>query len=255
MIFRRFFKRQATIESYRFTLVIFVAGFLAGVSCAAPNHQSTLPAASAGSPAPLLNSERIRQKFGSYGIDVLSESENLRVSNLYSFENGRKIMRTLAVVIYPQSIPGSVTAAHSEIKSGQSIGEVFKRHGWLVEKQDMCMGEIPASSDFAGVYASMGGIAETNLALHVYRLSVSKGGLRSDYALIAEIHHPDYLDAKQLRDIYAGALAGPEPCGRGIDHTLEIVTSVMKNQKPPQSSSFGLNSASRWRWMSCGTGS
>ena len=33
---------------------------------------------------PLLNSERIKQKFGSYGINILDANAELRVSNLYS---------------------------------------------------------------------------------------------------------------------------------------------------------------------------
>ena len=32
----------------------------------------------------LLNSDRIRAKFGSYGIDVLQDRDRIRVSSLYS---------------------------------------------------------------------------------------------------------------------------------------------------------------------------
>ena len=34
----------------------------------------------------LLNSERIEQRFGSFGIDVLASEPGMRVSNLYSFD-------------------------------------------------------------------------------------------------------------------------------------------------------------------------
>ena len=44
--------------------------------------------------------------------------------------------------------------------------------------------------------------AGTSLATHGYVLSVSKGDERIDYARIAEIHHPDYLDLAMLEAIY-----------------------------------------------------
>ena len=210
------------------------AGLLAIGSCATQKHQAAHPEPGGSSAAPLLNSERIRRQFGSYGIDVLSENEHLRVSNLYSVEKGIKIMRTLAVVMYPQIIPASVLAEHAEITKGQSIGEVFKRHGWHVEKQNIYIGEMPVSPGFSGVYALMGGIGETGLAVHIYRLLVSKSGIRCEYALIAEIHHPEFLDAKRLRDIYTETAASSGGGRRYIDSTLEIVNEVMKNQKPPR---------------------
>ena len=44
--------------------------------------------------------------------------------------------------------------------------------------------------------------AGTALATHGYVLSVSKGDQRIDYARIAEMHHPDYLDLAMLKAIY-----------------------------------------------------
>jgi hypothetical protein len=44
--------------------------------------------------AQILNSERIEQTFGSYGIDVIASDALLRVSNLYSRHDGEKITRT-----------------------------------------------------------------------------------------------------------------------------------------------------------------
>ena len=42
----------------------------------------------------LLNSERIAQTFGSYGIDVLQADGALRRSNLYSVSDGLRTCRT-----------------------------------------------------------------------------------------------------------------------------------------------------------------
>ena len=53
---------------------------------------------------PLLNSERIERKFGSYGIDVLRNDDAVRMSNLYSLRDGEKICRTFAVVLSRMSL-------------------------------------------------------------------------------------------------------------------------------------------------------
>ena len=47
----------------------------------------------------LLNSERIAEKFGNYGIEVL-EQNPLRVSSLYSVEHGQRVCRTFAIVMF-----------------------------------------------------------------------------------------------------------------------------------------------------------
>jgi hypothetical protein len=208
---------------------VLIAGFLAISSCATPHVESPSAAARVETRELLLNSERIRRRFGSYGIDVIRDNEQLRVSNLYSLEDGRKIMRTLAVVIYPHSISAALMAEHGEIKSGQSIGEVFSRHGWSVKKQNMYLGAIKASPEFAGVYASMGGIAEATLAVHVYQLSVGKNGAWIDYAQIAEVHQPEHLDLAQLGEIYEGVAVESEPARQDVQNTLDLVVNVMQN--------------------------
>src|SRR5262245_52025727 len=61
-----------------------------------------LPALLQAQPAgrELLNSERIAAKFGSYGIEVLEQTDGTRVSNLYSGTGAEKICRTFAAVRY-----------------------------------------------------------------------------------------------------------------------------------------------------------
>ena len=44
--------------------------------------------------------------------------------------------------------------------------------------------------------------ADSSLAAHAYRLRVVRDGRGFDYALIIEIHHPDYLSEDDLREIY-----------------------------------------------------
>ncbi len=160
---------------------------------------------------PLLNSERIAEDFGSYGIDVLSADDGVRVSSLYSLQGEIRICRTFAVVRYPHEIDAELSLAHQAILAGQSIGAVFTQRGWAVEKLNRYFGVIPSSERVAGL---MGGLAPQPLAVHIYDLFVSQAGRALLYATIAEVHHPDYLTLDQLRGIYGEVsitAAGTDP--------------------------------------------
>lgn len=166
------------------------------------------PASTAAEPRPplpeaqqreLLNSERIEQRFGSYGIDVLESDGRYRVSNLYSVHDGAPVCRTFAVVLYPERVDPLFAAEHEEIVGGGSIGAVFARNGWTVTKTHLHFGELAATDKVARLMGLRAGVP---LATHVYVLTVSKGGSSFDYATIAEIHHPDYLTLVDLPRIY-----------------------------------------------------
>jgi hypothetical protein len=168
-------------------------------------------AAQASEPAPppearreLLNSERIAQRFGSYGITVLESDGQIRVSNLYSNEEAGRICRTFAVVKYATDIDPAVAAEHAEIVRGGSIGAVFAAHGWSVGKTNLRFLEIDASARVAELMRVAPGTA---LAAHAYVLDASKAGRTIEYALLLEIHHPDYLRLADLSAVYGGASA------------------------------------------------
>jgi len=185
-------------------LIVLILAALAIPPCWSNDNDRAAQSASAETARPLLNSERIKQKFGSYGIDVLEDDGKLRISSLYTLDNGRKITRTLAVVIYPEDIPQQIQAEHQAIKGGGSMGEVFTRNGWRVDKENLYLGEIQASRDFDEIYSLMGQIEPVNLAVHIYRLSVCRDGSCFAYATLSEVHHPDYLQVRDLREIYKG---------------------------------------------------
>ena len=147
----------------------------------------------------LLNSERIEHAFGSYGIEVLSSTSAVRVSKLFSTHDGREICRTFAVVAFPSSIDDAIATEHSLILQGGSIGATFAAAGWQVSKVHHYFGELPATDKVAVL---MGGIEQRPLAVHVYALGVSKGGIEMEYASIVEVHHPDYLDHADIVGIY-----------------------------------------------------
>lgn len=190
--------------------------------------QSAAPAISSG-PQPKLNSVRIREKYGNYGIEVLDADEQVRVSNLYSVSNGQKITRTLAIVLFPESIPRAILGEHEMIVAGGSIGEVFKSQGWQVDKENLYLGEIAASADFEGVYNMMGGVKPTDLAVHAYELSVHRKLEQENYALIIEVHHPDYLDLLALEEVYSDEPADMNPGESSSLPGLEIVREALSS--------------------------
>lgn len=156
---------------------------------------------------PLLNSERIALVFGSYGLEVLESAGRLRVSSLYSLEGGRKVCRTFAVAELPAAIDPRLAAEHLEILSGASIGAVFKRAGFEVEKRHRYFGELAPDPRRQRLRRLMGGAGGRTLALHVYTMVLHRGGEAIDYATIAEIYHPAFLDLDDLAGIYGPDVA------------------------------------------------
>ncbi len=175
----------------------------------------------------LLNSERIEQRFGSYGIAVLASDARVRVSNLYSNNpdrtaGGGRICRTFAVVQYPAAVDPAFAAEHAAIVDGGSIGAVFAASGWRVLKAHLRYDEIAASARLAELLHVQSG---TRLARHAYLLSVEREGTVFAYAAIAEIHHPDYLTLADLRAIYGSPnLAGHEAALAALLATAEVET-------------------------------
>lgn len=155
-----------------------------------------------------LNSERIARKHGNYGIDVIENKENTRVSNLYSLEAGRRICRTFAVVGLSDEIDPSFAAEHVRIVDGGSIGAVFKRNGWSIEKRHLYIGEIPIGQQAVRLTRLMRIKTPATLAVHLYVLEISKGGNSFEYAMIAEVYHPDYLSLPVLWSMYGSEYSG-----------------------------------------------
>jgi hypothetical protein len=155
--------------------------------------------------APMLNSERIKAKFGSYGIKVLeSKTPNVRLSDLYSTHGTIQTCRTFAITVFEQSMNDQLKEAHKLIvEKGQSIGSTFKDLGWTVTKENLNIGTTEPTEQITKL---MNLDKSAPLAVHVYRLLVSKGEFNKlPYAIITEIHHPDYLSVSDLHRIYESA--------------------------------------------------
>lgn len=151
----------------------------------------------------LLNSERVESQFGNFGIEVLSYTDGVRRSRLYSTAAGVETCRTYAVVRFDDVATAGVGAVHERVLNGASIGAAFKASGWQVLKQTRFIGEIELEPDPHAVYAMMRLPDTPPLAMHVYRLLVRKGERVVTYATIIELHHPQYLTRDEVHSIFA----------------------------------------------------
>lgn len=150
-----------------------------------------------------LNSERIEQQFGSYGVDILYADDARRISNLYSDEPASgKICRTFAIVEFSLPVDRRIVSQHERIVAGESIGQVFADAGWQIDKQNLFIGESDVADYSYNLREMMHIDSQRSLATHRYRFIISQGDLRIEYATITEVHHPEYLDSGRLRSNY-----------------------------------------------------
>ena len=149
-----------------------------------------------------LNSERIKQEFGSFGIEVIECSAERRVASLYSLENGARVCRTYADVAFNVSVVPELAVEHALVLAGQSIGAVFKGRGWSITKGHTHIGSVTLTPDDSAILSLMHLEPPQRVAVHSYVFEVRKGGSVFDYATITERHHPCYLTAADLKAIY-----------------------------------------------------
>jgi hypothetical protein len=149
-----------------------------------------------------LNSERIADRFGSYGINVVSSKRGLRRSNLFSEENGVRTCRTYAVVRFVDEPDTLIDAEHAQILAGKSIGAIFKASGWAILKETLHIGTARLDDSNHPVATLMRLEHGTDIALHVYRLLLKKSEQAIDYATLIELHHPEYLGRPDLLNLF-----------------------------------------------------
>ncbi len=158
--------------------------------------------AACGSQGPPLNSERIAQSFGSYGVDVIQSGKDGRVSSLYSGSGADKVTRTFAVVKFSGRIRPAFASEHARVESGQSLGAAFKSAGWQIQKHNIFVGELEVAAKYSLLSELMQLSLPENLATHVYLFVVRKDERSYNYATITELHHPDYLSVEDLKASY-----------------------------------------------------
>jgi hypothetical protein len=150
----------------------------------------------------LLNSERIEQRFGSYGIKALTSEPGLRRSSLYSTHGDREVCRTYALVRFADQLDDRYCEEHAKVLAGHSIGAIFRSHGWDLHKQTMHIGRVALPTRASSIGELMQVDEPQGLALHVYQLLLVRNEQVFEYATIAETHHPEYLSERDLAELY-----------------------------------------------------
>ncbi len=185
------------------------------------------PSSPTAPPTPQLNSERIEQRFESYELALLSQSDALRVSNLFSTRDGVSTTRTLALVQFSSTATDpAIESIHQPILAGASIGATFKQAGWKVSKHHHHFGtyEVVGNTSDANMIRELMRLElPAPLAFHAYELQVDKGQRTVAYAHLVELHHPDYLRLEDLESIYpkpATASGSSEHAARDIATSL-----------------------------------
>ena len=141
---------------------------------------------------PTLNSDAIKATFGSYGVEVISQSEYTRVANLYSVSGDAKICRTLAVTEFVLPMDPSLKVAHRLIRAGGSIGATLRSAGFNINKKRLIKTETAAGDEF--VRLTHGSVLKgAPLYTKVYALFAQQGSRQIPYAVIAEAYHPEHF--------------------------------------------------------------
>lgn len=168
----------------------------------------------------LLNSERIRERFGSYGIEILADANGLRRANLYSQSGVQKICRTYALV-RTLDTAAEIAAEHTAISRGRSIGATFRDSGWTVAKKTLVTGGVAQADLDPEVARLMRLDGAERIALHAYELVVERPGRTITYATILELHHPEYLGECELASLFPS----------NIDSTIspEAITELLQH--------------------------
>ena len=141
---------------------------------------------------PTLNSDAIKATFGTYGVDVINQSESTRVANLYSLSGDAKICRTLAVTEFVLPTDPALTEAHRLIRAGGSIGATLRSAGFTINKKLLIKTETVAGDEFVSLtHGSV--LLGAPLYTKVYALFAQQDGLQIPYAVIAEAYHPEHF--------------------------------------------------------------
>lgn len=163
---------------------------------------------------PTLTSERIRERFGSCGIEILASDGRERVSSLYSLSGGVKVCRSYAQVRFELPIPAALADEHARVLAGASIGATFKAAGWRIERRHLYVRETRLTESERAIADLMGIAHAAHLASMSYVFRVAKDGDGHDYARITEWHHPECLGAAELARLYDRPAQEPRRSGR-----------------------------------------
>jgi hypothetical protein len=150
-----------------------------------------------------LNSDRIEQQFGNYGVEIIEQSPVLRRANLYSDDGTERICRTYAVVKFLEVDSARIAVPHRLVLAGGSIGATFREAGWQIHKETTYIGAVSTADLQQPVIELMRIKTPASIGVHVYRLALISEQDSIHYATILEAHHPEYLSRNDLLEIYS----------------------------------------------------
>ena len=141
----------------------------------------------------LVNSERIKARFGSYHVQVLHQDAATRLASLCSRHDDTDICRTLAVTRFASPTPVALAEAHALIRQGDSIGSTLAQAGQHLSREIIAEASVPCGDAF---FALTGHTMKRGdlLSLRLYRLDAGADPeALIPYATIAEAHHPEHV--------------------------------------------------------------
>ncbi len=162
----------------------------------------------AASSDPPLNSERIHDRFGSYGVRLLKQAAPWRVSCLFSREATGEICRTLAVVRFAEYVPDALQAPLQQVREGASLGATLADAGFAISKANVSFAVLTRETTAYETVLKLFNLPDPSvrpaLATHMYDLQATRDGTRVPVARLLEVHHPAYLRPGEPERIYAG---------------------------------------------------
>ena len=141
----------------------------------------------------LVNSERIKARFGSYHVQVLHQDAATRLASLCSRHDAADICRTLAVTRFANPTPAALAEADALIREGDSIGTTLEQAGQHLSREIIAEASVPCGVAFI---ALTGQTVKRDdlLSLRLYRLDAGPDpDALMPYATIAEAHHPEHV--------------------------------------------------------------
>ena len=141
----------------------------------------------------LVNSERIKARFGSYHVQVLHQDATTRLASLCSRHDDMDICRTLAVTRFASPTPATLAEADALIRQGDSIGSTLEQAGQHLSREIIAEASAPCGDAFTALTGQSVGPGNL-LSLRLYRLDAGPDPKAlTPYATIAEALHPEHV--------------------------------------------------------------
>ena len=156
----------------------------------------------------LVNSERIKARFGSYHVQVLHQDAATRLASLCSHHDDADICRTLAVTRFTTPTPEALQQVDTVIRQGHSIGSTLEQAGQHLSREIIAEASVPcgdAFTELTGQTVRQGDL----LSVRLYRLDAGPDPeALMPYATIAEAHHPEHVPASTEATLVTELSAG-----------------------------------------------